>query len=211
MYLFTRSARLAPGNLETAMDWAVRITEKVNQIVELDVSLWARVFSPANGTLVWTSTVEHLAALEASDDKLMADSGYLSLVEEGATLMSSDPIDDQLSQLVYMDPAAAGVLGQYANVVEATLAPGNSVRGVELGIDIAQRASKITSCPTSFAVAVTGDYGGVAWLTTFSSVEQLQQSQEAIASAPEFAQKVDKEASKVFLPNVTQLSYRRIC
>jgi hypothetical protein len=178
MYLFTRSARLAPGNIETSMDWAVRITEKVNQIVELDVGLWARVFSPGNGTLVWTSTVETLATLEASEDKLMADSGYLSLVDQGAKLTSSDAIDDH---------------------------------GVELGIDIAQQAGKITGCPTSFGVAVTGDYGGVAWLTMFSSVEQLQQSQEAIASAPEFAQKVDKEASKVFLPNVQQLTYRRIC
>ncbi|HVA06618.1 MAG TPA: hypothetical protein VNG12_07770 [Acidimicrobiales bacterium] len=211
MYLFTRSARLAPGNIETSMDWAVRITEKVNQIVELEVGLWARVFSPGSGTLVWSTTVESLAALEASEDKLMADSGYLSLVEQGAKLGSSDPIDDQLTQLVYADPGAADVQAQYATVVEARLAPGSSVRGVELGIDIAQQASRITGCPTSFGLAVTGDYGGVAWLTMLTSVEQLQHSQEAIAGAPEFAKKVDEEASTVFLPNVQQMTYRRIC
>jgi hypothetical protein len=72
MYLFTRSARLGPGNLQDQLAWSFNITEKVNQISELDVGLWTTVFSPGLGTLVWTANCDDLAILEAPDDKLMA-------------------------------------------------------------------------------------------------------------------------------------------
>src|ERR1700704_1866895 len=98
MYLFSRSSRLAPGNQQAAMAWAVKVTEKVNQIGELDVSLWTRVFSPGLGTLVWTTTADDLSALEATDDKLMADSGFQMLLDEGAKFSSGDAIDDSLIQ-----------------------------------------------------------------------------------------------------------------
>ncbi|MEY2590251.1 MAG: hypothetical protein QOJ67_2235, partial [Acidimicrobiaceae bacterium] len=47
MYLFSRSTRLGPSNQREAMEWSVNVTQKVNQISELDVSLWTTVFSPA--------------------------------------------------------------------------------------------------------------------------------------------------------------------
>jgi hypothetical protein len=211
MYLFTRSARLAPGKLEKSMAWAFQITEKVNQISELDFNLWTRVFSPGSGTLVWTATVEDLSVLEATEAKLGADSGYLSLVDTGASLGSDDAIDDGLLQFVHADPSAAGIQPQYANVVEAVMAPGSSGRGIELGVEIAQRAGRIVGCPTSFGVAATGVYGAVEWITLFDSVQQLQRGQEALANDADFTQTIDKEASKVYLANAMQTTYRRLC
>ena len=38
-YLFTRRLRLAPGNLLDSMTWSAKITEKVNAISEVPVSL----------------------------------------------------------------------------------------------------------------------------------------------------------------------------
>jgi len=46
MYLFSRQAQLAPGNTRAAMTWATGITEKVNQITGLEVSLFSLTFSP---------------------------------------------------------------------------------------------------------------------------------------------------------------------
>src|SRR5580765_5064032 len=83
-YLFSRRGRLAPGNVLDAMAWAGKITEKVNAISEVPVTLWTTAFSPQLGTLSWTSVVEDLSQLTNLDAKLMADSGYLSLIEEGA-------------------------------------------------------------------------------------------------------------------------------
>ena len=64
MYLFSRRARLAPGNTHDSMAWATSITEKVNQIVSLNTGLFAQTFSPEVGTLVWSTFVPDLATLE---------------------------------------------------------------------------------------------------------------------------------------------------
>src|SRR4051812_27398719 len=99
-YLFSRRGRLAPGNVLDAMTWAAKITEKVNAISEVPVSLWTTEFSPQVGTLSWTAVVDDLSQLRTLDTKLMADSGYLSLVEEGARYTSDAGLDDGLVNLI---------------------------------------------------------------------------------------------------------------
>jgi hypothetical protein len=209
MYLFTRSARLGPGNPQDSMVWALNITEKVNQISELDVSLWTTVFSPKLGTLIWTATVEDLAVLEATDAKLIADSGYLALVEEGAKFQSGDAIDDGLVQLVHADTDAANTQPQYATVVQSALAPGNSIRGIELGVEIAQLVKKVTGRPTSFGVASSGVYGGVEWISLYDSIQQLQQADAAVSADTSLAELVDKEASKAYVTSATTQTIAR--
>jgi len=210
MYLFSRTVRLGAGNPEKQLAWALKITEKVNQISETPVDLWSSVFSPNAQTLVWTTTVEELLTLETVESKLISDSGYVSLVEEGAAHASGDPVDDGLLQFVFADPATAEVDATYATTVQATLAPGGSARGMELGVETAQRAGKVSGCPTSFCASLTGTYGGVEWVSVYSSIEQLQRGQEAIGADAEFAQMVDKELSKVYLPGAIQLAWRKI-
>ena len=211
MYLFSRNARLGEGNPQKQLDWALRITEKVNQISEIPVQLWTTVFSPSSGRLAWTATVENLVELETIENKLIADSGYVSLVEEGGAHASGDPIDDALLQFIFADPKTAEIDAQYAMAVQATLSPGGSVKGIELGVETAQLASKITGCPTSFAMNVTGSYGSVEWLTVYASIDDMQRAGEVIAADSSFNQKVDKELSKVYLPGVTtQTAFRKI-
>jgi hypothetical protein len=211
MYLFSRNARLGEGNPQKQLDWALRITEKVNQISEIPVQLWTTVFSPSSGRLAWTATVENLVELETIESKLIADSGYVSLVEEGGAHASGDPIDDRLLQFIFADPKTTEIDAQYAMAVQATLAPGGSVKGIELGVETAQLASKITGCPTSFAMNVTGSYGSVEWLTVYASIDDMQRAGEVIAADSNFNQKVDKELSKVYLPGVTtQTAFRKI-
>jgi hypothetical protein len=211
MYLFSRSTRLGPSNQREAMEWSVNVTQKVNQISELEVSLWTTVFSPAVGTLAWTAAAETLAQLEATNDKLVADDSYLSLVEEGAKFSSGDAIDDAVVQLILADPDAANTQPQYATVVQAVLTPGSSARGIEIGVEIAQRVKKVTGRPTSFGAALAGPYGGVGWFIVYDTVEQLQAAGEAIDADASFVQFVDKEASKLYQVGATvQTAYRRI-
>ena len=210
MYLFSRAARLGAGNPEKQLAWALRVTEKVNQISETPVTLWTSVFSPNAQTLVWTATVDDLLTLETIENKLISDSGYVSLVEEGAAHASGDPIDDSLLQFVFADPASAEVDAAYATTVQATLTPGSSARGMELGVETAQRAGKISGCPTSFCAALTGPYGSVEWISVYSSIEQLQSGQEAIGADPGFTKLLDEELSKVFVPGAIQLAWRKV-
>lgn len=210
MYLYSRTVRLGAGNPEKQVDWALRINEKVNQISEVPVTMWSSVFSPSAQTLVWTATVEDLLTLETIEGKLISDSGYVSLVEEGAAHGSGDPVDDGLLQFIFTDPAAEGIEATYATTIQATLAPGGSVRGMELGVEAAQRAGRITGCPTSFCASMTGAYGAVEWISVYSSVDELQRGQEALGVDVEFAQFVDKELGQTYLPGAIQLAWRKI-
>jgi hypothetical protein len=81
---------------------------------------------------------------------------------------------------------------------------------MELGVVTAQRAGAITGCPTSFCLSLTGPYGSVEWVSLYTSVEELQRGQEAIGADSEFAELVDKELSQVYLPEATQLAWRKI-
>ncbi len=210
MYLFYRSARMGAGDIREQMSWATKVTEKVNQISETPVTLWTSVFSPGQGTLVWTTMVEHLHTLESNFDKLLADEGYLDLVAQAAKWESSSPIDDGLIQYL-TTPEEREQPPAYSTVVTATLAPGSFTHGVEVGLEIAQRAQKITGIPVQFAIATTGAYGEIGWLAGYDSIEQLEQGQQALNGDPTFAAYLDAEAKNSYLPgSAKQIAYRRI-
>jgi hypothetical protein len=75
MYLFSRRARLSGAKFRESIAWAINVTEKVAQTTGLQVGLWNQTFSPAVGTLAWSTFVPDLGALEAANDKLMVDDG----------------------------------------------------------------------------------------------------------------------------------------
>jgi hypothetical protein len=210
VYLFARGTRLGPGSAHEETAWAVAITEKVNQISETKVSLWTTFMSPGVNTLFWTTFVEDLSVLEATNDKLLADSGYHMLLEQGARYASTDPIDDILMQVVHADGIDVNKQPAYIVEVAAVLASGSGAKGIEIGVEIAQRAAKITGAPVSFSIGATGVYGAVAWHTAFDSITELQRGQTAIAMDPTFMQFLDTTAAGVYQPSATQNIYRRL-
>jgi hypothetical protein len=209
MYLFSRRARLANGHLRESTAWAIAITEKVNQITGLDTSLWTSVFSPGLGELVWATFVTDLEILETAEAKLLVDDAYVAMVDAGAAF-ATEGADDSLSQLVHgaVDPSRQI---QYVSVVETATAAGKTGRGIELGVEIAQRAEKVTGVPTAFLADTTGDYGAVRWITGYETVKQLQTAGEAIAGDAGFGQFVDKAVVGVYLegPSVTTQRFAR--
>ena len=211
MYLYSTSVRPGMANPAKVMDWALRMTEKINQIGEVPSTLWTSVMSPATGTLAWTSVVSDLGIIEATEAKLFADSGYMALVDEAIGLMSAtEPPVQMLMQLVHGDSDAANFDAQYASTVLATLAPGSMRTGIELGVDIAQRVKRITGLPTSFAVGVTGDYGAVMWVSLAETIQQLQAGNEALGADEEFSKVLDKDAAKAYLPAAEQSITRKV-
>lgn len=210
MYLFFRSARLGPGSAHEQMAWSVSITEKVNQISESKVNLWTTFMSPGVNTLVWTTVVDDLAVLEATNDKLMADSGYHMLLEQGARYDSGEAIDDGLMQYVYAEGVDPNEAPAYVVRIQAALAPGQGAKGVELGVEIAQTAARISGLPVQFAMATTGVYGGVEWHAGYSSIQELQRAGETLNAHAEFMDLLDKKAKDAYQPAATQVIYRRI-
>ena len=211
MYLFARSGLLANGRSREAALWVGSITEKVNQITDLNVTVWRNVFSREINRITWVAAVEDLAQLEAADDKLQADDAFVALVDSGAALTIGAP-DDTLGQFVLQsgDPNAPV---EYAATVTALVSPGKFARGIELGIEIAQRAEKVTGAPTSLVSGVTGDYSAIEWVTTYENVKALQSSGEKLAQDASFAEFLDKEVPGVYesgLSVTQQTCYRKI-
>jgi hypothetical protein len=185
------------------------MTEKVNQISETKVSLWTTFMSPGLNTLFWTTFAEDLATLEATNDKLMTDSGYLMLLEQGARYVAADPINDVLLQVVHADEIDVNKQPAYIVEVAATVTSGSAVRGVEVGVEIATTAKKLSGAPVSFSIAATGTYGAVAWHTAFDSITELQRGQQALMD-PTFLALIDTKAKDVYQPTATQTIYRRL-
>jgi len=194
------------------MAWALDITEKVNQVTDLTVSLWTPAFSPGVGTLTWVTACEDLEQLEVTDTKLMTDPGFQLLLDEGARFQSAEGLNDTLEQYVTPAPPQSPDAPQphYATVVNATVAPGNFGRGMALGVTIAEQATRITGRDTAFLAGVTGHYGQVSWVALYENVNQVQAAQQAIAADPAFSELIDKEASTAYQAAAEQLCFRRI-
>jgi hypothetical protein len=210
MYLYSTSVRSGVANPAHVMEWAIRMTEKINQIGEVPSALWTAAMSPAMGTLAWTAVVSDLAIIEETEAKLGTDPGYLALVEEAMPLLSADAADQRLMQLVHSDPNVARGDVRYASTVRATLSPGSARRGIDLGVEIAQKAKQITGRPTSFAVSVTGAYGDVMWVSLAETIQQLQAADEALNADEEFSKRLDEEAATAYLPGATQTISRKV-
>ena len=207
MYLFTRQARLAPGQLRPGIEWAVGITEKVNQITSLNVGLWMPMLSPSLGTVSWGAAVESLGDLEDADAKLNADAMFLDAIDKGSTLVTGE-VDDLVAQ--YLSNPDAPAETSHVAVVQSRFANGNFKRGVEVGIEIAERATKISGTPTSFLLASTGEYGGCAWISSATSIRALEASEQAVNADEHFIDYVDKHAD-CFVDGITQQSiWRRV-
>jgi hypothetical protein len=211
MYLFSRQLRFGPGNTREQMEWALGQTEKVNQITGLQVNLFMQVYSPEVGRIGWSTFVPDLATLEAAGDKLNADDAFVAAVDKGSA-MTVGGADDTLAQVIYGEPDPNRQI-EYVNVVRAVCATGNAARGMEAGVELAQRAEKIMGTPTLFLADVTGSYGGVGWASGFENVQALEAAQQALNSDPGWAQFVDKATAGVYADEpsrTTQIIYRRL-
>src|SRR3989440_9484650 len=211
MFLFSRQIRFGPGNTRDQMEWALGQTEKVNQITGLQVGLYMQVYSPEVGAVGWSTFVPDLATLEAAGDKLQADDAFVTATDKGAA-MTVGAATDSLAQVIYGEPDANRHI-EYVTVVRAVCATGNVAKGMEAGIELAQRAEKIMSTPSLFLADVTGNFGGVAWASGYENVQALEAAQQSLASDESWAKFVDKATAGVYAEEpslTTQTIYRRL-
>jgi len=212
MYLFSRSVRLSGVKPPEAIGWATRLTERVRNVTGLDVGLWHTLYSPEVGRLSWTTFVPDMAALEGAFAKLDADAGMNEISEQGDEYVIQGTLGDVLGKVVYGQPDPSRKVN-YVSVVTTTIKAGKFARGFSLGIEIAQTADKITGLPSLFVGNWTGDYSGVAWLSGFTDIAELEQAQNALGESQTFVELLDSEIPGVYndQPGAAPRSlYRRI-
>jgi hypothetical protein len=202
-YMFNRALKLAPSNLLDSMAWAARITEKVNAASGPVFRLWSRVLGPDIGTISWSTVVNDIGELTALEEQLMADGGYLELVEEGTRFGDGNGAQDSLGRLIHADPDGFDT-AQYASITTTRLAPGMTATGVALGVELAQRVKSITGRPTSFGASVTGPYGQVAFFVLSDTIDQVQAANEALAADADWVTFMDDRVSKAFVAGASE-------
>jgi hypothetical protein len=138
----------------------------------------------------------------------MADPMYLDALERGAEFLTGTA-DDRVGQFLENPDAPANT--SHVAVVQSQLANGAFARGVATGIEIAKRATAIGGIPTSFLLATTGTYAGCVWITSGTSIRELEQGEQAVNSDPGFIELIDREAPTCFVEGITtQEIWRRI-
>lgn len=208
MYLFSRSTVVANAD---GLAWATNITEHAKRTTGLDIGLWGQTWSPEFGRLSWTAFVPDLEALAAAGDAMNADAAMAAEADNGAALRTAG-MDDGLYNILHGEVDPSRPQAEYVTSVRSVCANGALTKGITNGIEIAQRAEKLTGAPTMFATTVTGAYGGVGWLTGFPDVKSLEAAQQAMAGDEDWAKFIDKAASAYSPePGATQsLIFRRI-
>jgi hypothetical protein len=212
MYLFGRRAQLSGAKFRKSAEWVAEITNRVSQTTGLQVGVWNQVFSPAVGTILWTTMVPDLATLEGATDKLAVDEHYADLVEKGQDYTMPGIVDDVLGVIIRGEPDP-NRRNEYVISVRTTILGGKIATGMALGVEIAERVEAITGSPTLFMADATGNYGGVGWATGFANIGDLERAQMAVNGDAKFIELIDDKAKGVYNDTpgeATQVIYRRI-
>jgi hypothetical protein len=193
------------------MMWATEITDRVNQVTGLGVTLHSQVFSAEVGELVWVAMVPDLSTLEKGFEKLAVDDFYIAEQDRAHGFMTGPPTDVLQSQ-VHGSPVDLGV-GSYASAVTTTCATGRITEGVTNAIALAERATAITGAETTVSVGQTGPYGTISWGTGHPGIESLDAAQQALNGDPDWLAFVDEMTAGVYTSDPMasmQAVYRRI-
>ncbi len=188
MLLFTRLVTLT-GSPRKSMPWAMQITEYVNSHGSLPVTCWATTFGQPIGTVGWSTMVESQAALAAGTGGLLADPGYLDLIDAAADLVST-PGQDLLREVVYGTPGDPPAVGSVATVTTATAIVDRMADAVGWAVEVAQHVEGVIGSPVAVLTDVFGTMGGIAWIGIQPDVAALDASRGKLNADAGYLMKV---------------------
>jgi hypothetical protein len=162
MLLFSRLATLT-GSPRKSIPWAVEITNYVNAHGSLPVTCWAGNFGYPIGTVAWSAMVESQAALAAGTGALLADPGYLDLIESAADLIAT-PGHDLLREVIYGTPSEPPAVGSLVTVTTATAIVDRLADALAWAVEIGQHVESVIGSPVAVLTDVFGTMGGIAWI-----------------------------------------------
>jgi hypothetical protein len=162
MLFFSRVATLT-GSPRRAMPWATNITQYVNEHGSIPITCWAGSFGYPIGTVAWSAMVESQAQLFAGTSQLLADEGYLDLLDSAAELITT-PGRDLLREVVYGQPGDPPPVGSVAVVTTATAIVDRLADAVGWAIEIGQFVESTVGAPIAVLTDVFGTMGGITWI-----------------------------------------------
>ena len=208
MYIFSRNV-VVTGDPRKSRPLAMAMAELVSRKTQLQVSVWTTRFGAPVGTLSYTTLLQSLAELDATDSRLSADDEYLSLVAEFQPFVAGPPVDRAVEVLhnaggEYRRADVGGV----AHLVTAKVANARFGAAVKWSVEMADLVAEITGHPGMFGRDVAGDFGSVAWIATMPDVATFDTANEALAKDPRYLAKLD-DMGDIFLPGSGAISILR--
>ncbi len=203
MLLFSRQVTLT-GSPKRTLPWATEITAYVNSHSSLDVSLWASNFGYPLGTMAWTAMVESQSQLAAGTASLLADPGYLDLIDGAADLVTT-PGEDQLAELIHGTPGEPGGIGSIAQVTTAAAIVDQMASAIGFAVDIAQHIEGVTGTPIFVLTNLFGGMGGVSWISVQPDMEAVDMARAKMQTDSSYLERVAKTKG-LFIPGSGHVS-----
>jgi len=166
MYIFSRSTIAALGRQFDALPAAVGVAEMVTKLTGKEVNVFTGRFGAPQGSVMWSARTESLAEMQEVTDKLMADQGYLDMLQSMNGLFMA-PAEDRLAR-VLTGPIEAAT-SKYYGITRAAMLNGKQAEAVEFGIKTAEYIGKSLGTQSAFTKASYGGFNDVTWLIAFDS------------------------------------------
>lgn len=166
MYIFSRSTIAALGRQFDAMPAAIGIAQLVTTITGHEVNVFTARFGAPQGSVMWTARTESMVELQGITDKLMADSGYLEMLESMDGLFMA-PSEDRLGR-VLSGPLDAPT-SKYYGVTRAAMANGKQADALAFGVRAAEYIGSSLGRQSAFTKSSYGGFNDVTWLVGFDT------------------------------------------
>jgi hypothetical protein len=199
MHMYSRLLTLQGGPVRP-MEWAQKVTERVNAVMDVDVTLWSAAFGYPGGTVAWSTIVESRAQLADNFAKAGADQGFLDLAEEGAEFVTG-PFTDTLRTIAHMTTEPTGEappMGAVAELVTAVAAGGKFAAATAWGAEIADQYKAVTGTDAVFLIDDYGPFGQVTWISLHETPAAADAAAAAAAGDEAYAKAIEK-AGDLFL------------
>jgi hypothetical protein len=170
MYIFSRSTIAALGREFDAIPAAVGIADKVTALTGKELHVFRARFGAPQGSVMWSARTESMAELQGATDTLMADAGYLEMID-GMKGMFMAPAEDRLGRV--LTGPIEGAISRYYGITRASMLNGKQAQAVAFGIRTAEYIGTSLGAPSAFTKAVYGGFNDVTWLTGFDTEAEL--------------------------------------
>ena len=115
---------------------------------------------------MWSARVESMTELQGITDKLMADAGYLEMLESMNGLFMA-PAEDRLGR-VLTGPLDAAT-SKYYGVTRAAMANGKQAEAMAFGVKTAEYIGKALGTQSAFTKSGYGGFNDVTWIIGFDT------------------------------------------
>ena len=199
MYLFTRRARLNGHRTRQALDHLMALAEYSHQLTGVPIGIWSDVYGEEVGTLHFASFVADLTALEMAMDKTAVDDEWQEMAEKALEYMTPDGVHDTLATVVHPEPLpGGGGSARYTVTVDSACRPGQLMRGIALGVEIAQRAQELTGRPVLFLADDTNRYAGLHWIFQYHDAAEMEALGDRVLTDMGFMHLIDAQTASVY-------------